>query len=252
MNQYARVCDLIADGPALEVADFTPWTGNHPEDILSEQTAKQGYYDRTQVSQNESNTARPALYAQLKHRTGLQMLSFVFAGALEKRQNHNAIHAPSTFKPPPRVTLTDNKREAWLRDLADSSVPLRRLSRTIPHGIRGKVLLDQCLGKRIPVARAVWLAKCVGANEIRAFKRKGTSGALAVGLEAKWVRDWTTNVQQFVEEVFGSPKSPNWKAKMTYAYAESLSLLWSKLTISQGWVDCPSVLRESSRPRSLH
>lgn len=203
---------------ALEPADFAPWTGNHPEDILSEQTAKQGYYDRTQVSHNESNTARPALYAQLKHRTGLQMLSSVFAAALEKRQSHNTIHAPSTFKPPPRVTLTDNKREAWLRDLANPSVPLRRLSRTIPHGVRGKILLDQCLGKWIPVARAIWLAKCVGANEIRAFKRKGTSGALAVGLEAKWVRDWTTNVQQFVEGVFAAPKSPDWKAKMTYAY----------------------------------
>ncbi|KAK9860855.1 hypothetical protein MYU51_006189 [Penicillium brevicompactum] len=210
-------------------ADFAPWTGNHPEDVLNEQTAKQGYYDRTQVSQNESNTARPALYAQLKHRTGLQMLSSVFAAALEKRQTHNTVHAPSTFKPPPRVTLTDNKREAWLRDLANPSVPLRRLSRTIPHGIRGKVLLDQCLGKWIPVARAVWLGKCVGANEIRAFKRKGTSGALAVGLEAKWVRDWTTNVQQFIEGVFSSPKSSDWKAKMTYAVGLSARLFFENL-----------------------
>ncbi|KAJ5152956.1 uncharacterized protein N7482_009434 [Penicillium canariense] len=212
-----------------KVACFAPWTGNHPEDVLNEQTAKQGYFDRTQVSQNESNTARPALYAQLKHRAGLQMLSSVFTAALEKRQNHNIVHAPSTFKPPPRVTLTDNKREAWLRDLANSAVPLRRLSRTIPHGIRGKVLLDQCLGKWIPVARAVWLAKCVGANEIRAFKRKGTSGALAVGLEAKWVRDWTTNVQQFVEGVFSSPKSNDWKAKMTYAVGLTARLFFENL-----------------------
>ncbi|KAJ5594457.1 Mediator complex subunit Med12 [Penicillium hispanicum] len=211
------------------VADFTPWTGDHPEDVLNEQTAKQGYYDRTQVSQNESNTARPALYAQLKHRTGLQMLSTVFAAALEKRKNYNTVHAPSTFKPPPRVTLTDNKREAWLRDLANPSVPLRRLSRTIPHGIRGKILLDQCLGKWIPVARAVWLAKCVGANEIRAFKRKGTSGALAVGLEAKWVRDWTANVQQFVEAVLSGPKSSDWKAKMTYAVSLTARLFFENL-----------------------
>jgi mediator of RNA polymerase II transcription subunit 12 len=157
------------------------------------------------------------------------MLSSVFTAALEKRQSHNAVHAPSTFKPPPRVTLTDNKREAWLRDLANSAVPLRRLSRTIPHGIRGKVLLDQCLGKWIPVARAVWLAKCVGANEIRAFKRKGTSGALAVGLEAKWVREWTTNVQQFVEGVFSAPKSNDWKAKMTYAVGLTARLFFENL-----------------------
>ncbi|KAJ5632913.1 hypothetical protein N7490_009252 [Penicillium lividum] len=218
--------------PAIQgekVADFTPWTGNHPEDVLNEQAAKQGYYSRTQVSQNESNTARPALYGQLKHRTGLQMLSTVFSAALEKRQNHNTVHAPSSFKPPPRVTLTDNKRETWLRDLANPSVPLRRLSRTIPHGIRGKGLLDQCLGKWIPVARAVWLAKCVGANEIRAFKRKGTSGALTVGLEAKWVRDWTTNVQQFTEAVFSAPKSSDWKSKMTYAVELTARLFFENL-----------------------
>lgn len=208
----------VPNGETIDVADFSPWTGDHPEDVLNEHSAKQGHYDRTQVSQNESNTARPSLYAQLKHRSGLQMLSSVFAAALEKRQTHSVVTAPSTFKPPPRVTLTDNKREAWLRDLANPSVPLRRLSRTIPHGIRGKVLLDQCLSKLIPASRAVWLAKCVGANEIRAFKRKGTSGALAIGLEAKWVRDWTTNVQQFLESVLGACGTADWRMKVTYAY----------------------------------
>ncbi|PKX91641.1 mediator of RNA polymerase II transcription subunit 12 [Aspergillus novofumigatus IBT 16806] len=212
-----------------KVADFSPWMGNHPEDVLNEQTAKQGYYDRTQVSQNESNTARPSLYAQLKHRSGLQILSSVFAAALEKRQGHNMVTAPSTFKPPPRVTLTDNKREAWLRDLANPNVPLRKLSRTIPHGIRGRVLLDQCLTKWVPVGRAVWLAKCVGANEIRAFKRKGTSGALAIGLEAKWVRDWTANVQQFLEGVITSCGVADWKMKMTYAVSLTARLFFEQL-----------------------
>ncbi|GKZ36683.1 RNA polymerase II mediator complex subunit [Aspergillus brasiliensis] len=211
------------------VADFSPWTGNHPEDTLNDHTAKQGHYDRTQVSQNESNTARPSLYAQLKHRSGLQMLSSVFSAALEKRQSHSTIATPSSFKPPPRVTLTDNKREAWLRDLANPSVPLRRLSRTIPHGIRGKVLLDQCLGKGIPVPRAIWLARCVGANEIRAFKRKGTSGTLALGLETKWVRDWTSTVQQFLESVIGTCGSSDWKMKMTYAVSLTSRLFFERL-----------------------
>ncbi|PGH26686.1 hypothetical protein AJ80_01632 [Polytolypa hystricis UAMH7299] len=198
-------------------ADFYPWVGSHPEDVLTEQTSKQGFYDRVQVSQNESNTARPSLFAQFKHRAGLKLLSAVFTTALEKRQASSQVTASSTFRPPPRVTLTDNKREAWLRDLANASVPLRRLSRTIPHGIRGKVLLDQCLSKSIPIGRAIWLAKCVGANEIRAFKRKGTSAAVASGLEAKWVKDWTMNVQQFVEGVLGNCGEPDWKAKMSYA-----------------------------------
>ncbi|CEL07775.1 Putative Mediator of RNA polymerase II transcription subunit 12 [Aspergillus calidoustus] len=224
--------EIPSDAPVLKgdrVADFSPWTGNHPEDVLNDHSVKQGHYDRTQVSQNESNTARPSLYAQLKHRSGLQMLSSVFMAALEKRQSHNMVTAPSSFKPPPRVTLTDNKREAWLRDLANPSVPLRRLSRTIPHGIRGKALLDQCLNKWIPVSRAVWLAKCVGANEIRAFKRKGTSGTLALGLEAKWVREWTSGVQQFLEGVIGTCGSAEWKSKMTYAASLTARLFFERL-----------------------
>ncbi|KAL1962441.1 hypothetical protein VTN77DRAFT_9712 [Rasamsonia byssochlamydoides] len=220
-----------------KVADFSPWTGNHPEDVLSEQTTKQGHYDRTQVSQNESNTARPSLYAQLKHRSGLQVLSSVFAAALEKRQAHSKVASASTFKPPPRVTLTDNKREAWLRDLANPSVPLRRLSRTIPHGIRGKVLLDQCLSKWIPIGRAVWLAKCVGANEIRAFRRKGTSGSLALGLEVKWVRDWTTTVQQFLEGVISSCGKGDWKMKMTYAVRLAARLFFENLLDQDCYLD---------------
>ena len=124
--------------------------------------------------------------------------------------------SPSTFKPPPRVTLTDTKREAWLRDLANPASPLRRLSRTIPHGIRGKVLLDQCLSKRIPSARAVWLAKCVGANEMRAYRRKGAGGALAMGGELKWIKDWTVFVEQFIESVFGACGGEEWKQQVTY------------------------------------
>ncbi|KAL8792612.1 MAG: hypothetical protein Q9195_004835 [Heterodermia aff. obscurata] len=129
---------------------------------------------------------------------------------------HGTITANCTFKPPPRVTLTDTKREAWLRDLANPEIPLRRLSRTIPHGIRGKILLDHCLAKVIPTSRAVWLAKCVGANEIRAFKRKGAGGAFAVGGEAKWIKDWTANVEQFIEMIVNRCENAGWKAQMNY------------------------------------
>ena len=136
--------------------------------------------------------------------------------ALDQRQAHGTVAASCTFKPPPRVTLTDTKREAWLRDLADPDIPLRRLSRTIPHGIRGKILLDHCLGKMIPTTRAVWLAKCVGANEIRAFKRKGAGGAFAIGGEAKWIKDWTANVEQFLEIIIGRCGDVGWKTQVDY------------------------------------
>ncbi|KAI9776029.1 MAG: RNA polymerase II mediator complex subunit [Geoglossum umbratile] len=218
-------------------ADFFPWTGSHPEDILIEQTTRQGFYDKTQVSQNEHQTARPSLWPVFKRQSGIQVLSSLFVSVLEQRQLHGRITAVSTFKPPPRVTLTDTKREAWLRDLANPSVPLRRLSRTIPHGIRGKVLLDQCLSKSIPTGRAVWLARCVGANEIRAFKRKGAGGAFAMGGEVKWIRDWTAFVEQFVDTVIGNCGEKDWKLKISYAVRLSAHLFSEHLLDREHYLD---------------
>lgn len=127
------------------------------------------------------------------------------------------VDSVSTFKPPPRVTLTDTKREAWLRDLANLGIPLRRLSRTIPHGIRGKALLDQCVAKKIPVARAIWFAKCVGANEIRASKRKGVVGVVTTSSESKWVKEWTAMLETFIEDTLNHCAAPDAAYAIPYA-----------------------------------
>lgn len=199
-----------------EPADFFPWTRNRPEDVLNEKCARDGYYDKLAVSQNETNTARPSIWSSVKHKSGLLRLSSLYISALDQRQAHSSITRNCTFKPPPRVTLTDTKREAWLRDLANASIPLRRLSRTIPHGIRGKSLLDHCLIKKIPSWRAVWLARCVGANEIRAFRRKGTNGAFTIGGETSWIKDWTVNVENFIAALIDRRGLAEWKLDMTY------------------------------------
>lgn len=195
-------------------ADFHPWTGQHPEDVLNEMTTRSGAYDRVQNPQTELISARQSIWPSLKYKSGLQILSSLYISALNQRQANGVITASSTFKPPPRVTLTDTKREAWLRDLANPSIPLRRLSRTIPHGVRGKILLDHCLSKCIPISRAIWLVKCVGANEMRAFRRKGTGGVFAVGGEARWIKDWTTSIEQFLESTLCACGSAEWKANV--------------------------------------
>ncbi|KAI2617167.1 hypothetical protein GGR54DRAFT_649116 [Hypoxylon sp. NC1633] len=211
-------------------ADFYPWNGGHAEDQFSDGIIRHGYFDKAPAqSTQEPASAKAPLFPALKHKSGLHTLSTIFTSILNQRRHSGQITSASTFKPPPRVTLTDTKREIWLKDLANPAISLRRLSRTIPHGIRGKVLLDQCLNKNVPTDRAVWLAKCVGANEIRAFKRKGVNGTFVMGGEAKWIRDWTVFVEQFVETVSNSFSENDWKAKVTYAirlathlYAEHL------------------------------
>ncbi|KAG5979483.1 hypothetical protein E4U55_005107 [Claviceps digitariae] len=208
-------------------ADFFPWSGVHHEDEWGTEAIQKGTWDRG--TRDEVSPARLVIFPPLKQKCGLNALSTIFMGVLNQRRHRGQITAPSTFKPPPRVTLTDTKREIWLKDLANPAISLRRLSRTIPHGIRGRTLLDQCLNKNVPTERAVWLAKCVGANEIRAFKRKGVSGAFVLGGELKWIRDWTVFVEQFLEAVVSAFGEPDWKSKVTYAirlatylYAEQL------------------------------
>ncbi|KAH8886728.1 hypothetical protein GQ53DRAFT_335573 [Thozetella sp. PMI_491] len=195
--------------PSVGFCDFFPWRGDHLEDQFNESVIRQGYWDKLANTQTETTSAKGALFPALKHKSGLHALSTVFTGVVGQRRHTGQVTAPWTFKPPPRVTVTDTKREAWLRDLATSAIPLRKLSRTIPHGVRGKVLLEQCMNKSIPFDRALWLAKCVGINEIRAFKRKGVNPALVMGGEAKWIKDWTISVEQFVESLAQNPGPPD-------------------------------------------
>ncbi|GAB1311723.1 RNA polymerase II mediator complex subunit [Madurella fahalii] len=218
----------LAPPPLAAHADFFPWTGNHPEDQFSENVIRNGYYDKGLFSTTETQSAKATLFPSLKHKTGLTALSSIFTAVLGQRRHIGQITAPSTFKPPPRVTLTDTKREGWLRDLANPAISLRRLSRMIPHGIRGRVLLEQCLNKNVPTDRAVWLIKCVGANEIRATKRKGVS-TLVMGGETRWIKDWTVAVEGFIEHVYFSFDEDDWKSKVHYTtrlaahlYAEHL------------------------------
>ncbi|KAK4145760.1 uncharacterized protein C8A04DRAFT_10361 [Dichotomopilus funicola] len=218
----------FAPPPKTGYADFSPWTGHHPEDQFSDNVIRNGYYDKGSFATAETQSAKNILFPALKHKTGLGALSSVFTAILGQRRHTGQITAPSTFKPPPRVTLTDTKRDLWLKDLANPAILLRRLSRTIPHGIRGKVLLEQCLNKHVPTDRAVWLIKCVGANEIRATKRKGVS-TLVMGGETRWIKDWTVSVEQFIESVYFAFDQDDWKAKVHYTtrlaahlYAEQL------------------------------
>ena len=222
--------DQKKDNIPTRMMDFYPWTGDHPEDVLSEQAIKSGNYDKlssthpNQQIQRETGSARPFLWPQLKSKAGLQTLSAVFVTAMERRQARRQLNTVVALRPPPRVTLTEQKREAWLRDLANPAKELRKLSKSIPHGIRGKALMGQCLAKNVPTARAVWFAKCVGANEMRAFRRKGTNGSLAtvgsgsgaIAGENKWIREWTVQVEQFVEDVIASCGQPDWKKRMNY------------------------------------
>ncbi|KAG5362113.1 Mediator of RNA polymerase II transcription subunit 12 [Yarrowia sp. C11] len=170
--------------------DFYPWKRSaDEEDARMVDNLQKGYAEPPSVP-HESQSAKKSIASLLRIKSNMTALSCFIITAMHIRVDTCRITTPGTFKPPPRVTLTDHKREAWLKDLANPAVPLRKLSRTIPHGIRNKVLLDQCCAKRIAPSRAVWFARCVGANELRGLKRKGhhQMGNMS---EANWLLEWT-------------------------------------------------------------
>ncbi|KAI9701690.1 MAG: RNA polymerase II mediator complex subunit [Bogoriella megaspora] len=234
-----------------KIADFFAWHGNHPEDSLTEHIVKTGFFDKSQNLQTETNTARLALWSQLKNKQGLQTLSSLLVTALEKRQSIGQVTAGSTFKPPPRITMTDTRRETWLRDLANPEIPIRRQSKHLPHGIKGKALLEQCLNKNIPISRAVWLVKCIGANEMRGLKRRGVSGAFAMGGELKWIREWTMFVQQFIESIVTGCGQEKWQTKMQYGVRLAAQLFQDRLLDRDHFLDWLLTSIETSKIHQL-
>lgn len=213
---------------ALEMyPDFFPWRKSN-NSVQNVDYLQKGYMENPLVA-NEGGTARGSMLPLLKQWTSLPALSYFLLNSMEARDQVSRVVSPSTFRPPPRVTLTDHKREAWLRDLASPSIPLRRLSRTIPHGIKNKNLLDQCCNKQIPISRAVWFARCVGANELRGLKRRGNNSVNSAMTEALWIHDWTEEVVEYIEKTIKefdsivkreardtSSNSSNWQIKIEY------------------------------------
>jgi hypothetical protein len=220
-------------------AAYFPW-GNrkHAEDVLSDINVKQGFYDRPpNPPEKELNTARVPLFNAFKHRSGVESLSTLFNIILEAKVKRGLLSSTTTFKPPPRVTLAEPRKKSWIADLSDPNVPLKRLSRTIPQGIRGLSLLEQCLQNTVPLSRAIWFVKCVGANEIRTLKRKGVSQAQAVGGERNWLREWTLSVQQFIEVVLTQSGNTAWKANLQYALRLTTRLYLENLVDRDHYLD---------------
>ncbi|CEP24772.1 unnamed protein product [Cyberlindnera jadinii] len=150
--------------------DFQPWKHTVKEDHIAVDHLQRGYFESPQVG-NELLSARNIMHQLLRSKNSLESLSSNVLMAMDLRARNNRV-GPGTYKPPPRVTLTDQKRENWLKDLANSEVPLRKLARTIPHGVRNKTLIEQCVSKKIPITRAIWFVRCVSTNELRGLKRK--------------------------------------------------------------------------------
>lgn len=228
--------------------DFSVWNQNPEDDNIMKSHLQKGYMEPQYVKHedqsgrqlitellNRSNT-QSQLTQQEKDKK-LELMGKVFIDAMHKRRVFNSVKSKGNYKPPPRVTLTEHKKDAWLKKLANPNIPLQELSRAIPHGLRNKILLEQCLNHQIPISRAIWLIKCISTNEQRQLKRK-TTNVSTMNLNAnKWIVEWTEQITSFFESIIENCFNPsipkeNWRFRLNYTI-ELIVNLYSEELMNQ-------------------
>lgn len=218
--------------------DYFVWKGIHPEDQLTHTNVKQGYFDRAPDNpEKELNTGKAQIYNAVTRHHGLDSLSALFSLLLDERIKHNTIAGKQSVTLPPRVTLTEAKRRQWIADLANEGVPMSKLKKAIPQGIRGQALLDLCLANKVPRKRALWFIKCVGAIELRAIKKKGGAANVVAAAETRWLRDWTVGTERWIEQVVARCGQADWTVDMQYVSQSVVSLYHDNLLDRDHYLD---------------
>lgn len=212
-------------GHDLTYPDFQPWKDHtnlddegskrEVEKMQNTLFLNKGLFEAPQVS-NEYYSARnliqAAVFSSSENCSGvLKELSQHLASFYKTRNEIiNKIQCESNnFKLPPRVTLTSLKREAWLKDLANPTVPLHQVSLRLPHGIKNKILVDALCSKLVPITRALWFTKCVLYGDSVAIRKKvhlkvtqvpfqGDESALLESQEVQWLQEWTQQVVDYL------------------------------------------------------
>ncbi|KAH8928689.1 hypothetical protein BT69DRAFT_474251 [Atractiella rhizophila] len=174
---------------------FHPPQQGQDEDDSSRDVVANGYV-RTLTNSSENFSA----HSMVQNKIDVPFLAGLF-GQVEKRKREKVGEIPkSTFKLPSKITLNEQKRESWLVELSNPSVPLLKLSRTLPHGYKGEKLLSAFLSRSVPLERALWFIRLHTLTEIRRSKAQGAA--------EKIVLEWTREVGEFIRKLLGEITMP--------------------------------------------
>ncbi|EIW71199.1 hypothetical protein TREMEDRAFT_28055 [Tremella mesenterica DSM 1558] len=168
-----------------------------PEDVLTEDNVKNGFSAKGYPSvAAEVFSMHGAIHQQLLN-GGLEGLNRIVDQLLIKRDDSMPKIGERSFRIPVRVTYNDSRRSQFLADLANPSIPLHRLMRSpVPHGFKGVEMFDLMFSPiigtvastaktrpttdPIPVERAAWFIRVLGANEISAHRSRAQPAVVPV------------------------------------------------------------------------
>ncbi|ODO08687.1 hypothetical protein L198_00420 [Cryptococcus wingfieldii CBS 7118] len=169
------------------------------EDVLTEENVKNGFAAKLFISEAAETFSMHGPIHQHLTNGCLNMLVQLGKEVIQKQEDTLPQFTDRSFRIPVRVVWNDSKRLAFLSDLANPQIPLHRLMLgQVPHGFKGIELLDamyspstsgghnrpsagasQTLSEPIPVERAVWFIRVLGANEITAHRARTHQTAAA-------------------------------------------------------------------------
>ncbi|KAH9810188.1 hypothetical protein DFH28DRAFT_1184889 [Melampsora americana] len=188
--------------PILGFPGLHPTHPGQQEDAITKSLVQSGFSARTLT---ESFSAHQMIYKKLSDDSNFNLSSAGLSALIEARRRFCAINQydiKSTIKIPGRVTLNDQKRENWLRELADPTVPLLKLSKNVPHGYKGEKLLEMLVQRRVEPVRAVWYIRLIGLNDIIAQRNKNDL------MQIKYTITFTSELCQFLQKQLGEVTVP--------------------------------------------
>ncbi|KAI0293333.1 hypothetical protein B0F90DRAFT_1763644 [Multifurca ochricompacta] len=178
----------------------------HPrqeEDILTEANVQDGLHLPTPVAA-ETWGALETFRRRSKESDTVAELEDLMNQIFARRSDAVVIQQ-STFRMPQRVTPNDAKRQAWFADLANPSVPLHKLGKSVPHGAKGQDLLDLLHANDVAIPRAVWFLRVFGANEVAGLRHKPAYDPTQYSVE--WANVVTSHLKKQLGDII-LPSAP--------------------------------------------
>lgn len=197
------------------------WTGHQLEDGLSQDVLRSGRVQKRVVTDDKEESGTSCRTFRVGSRSNddscIRAVSAFFGRVTGLRKSHPCLlrHQPQIL--PPRVILTNRRLGQWFDRIADITVPLQKSTRVIPRDLRSRTLLDKCVARKVPVARVVWLVRCMSPSELS--DRHG--GALSEDIvnperRLEWIRGWTAAVQGLVDDQIKEENLAEHKSALVY------------------------------------
>ncbi|KAJ1983035.1 hypothetical protein H4R34_001519 [Dimargaris verticillata] len=194
----SSIHDLMFD--RLQDGDFVRKLGAYALDILKQQSSA--------LATNSPETSRtsPATLERTLSMDSSRLSNEAQTNFTGPRWHLAArVGARSYFQPPVTKYIADTtERDKWWQQLADPTVPLVTLAKSIPRGQRMDRLLETLVQHLVPLTRAVWVIQVIGCDEIQAAMQTKGGQPLVQAVESytrTWSLCWLDYIKKLLQEV---------------------------------------------------